>query len=146
MMVAGALDPFAVAPLLTSLRQGLEEGARAALPSPEPFADAPPAFLRFQAGARGGGQLIAGWHWRAARLRARAAAAVATGRAVTLILLTPTALPHRSRFTAGGWWEQSGGLWGAAGDRPGPPALRTGSFHARITQEAKRLAKIRPIN
>lgn len=126
LMVAGRLDPFAVAPLLAGLRQGIAEGEAEgppALPS-APLPENRSAFLRFAAKAPVGRPVIrAGWLWQARALRREAAALTAQGRIVCLILWSPTVLPPRLTLGRGGWWELHGGRWGArdrAGRETGP--------------------------
>lgn len=134
-MVAGRLDPFAVAPLMASLERGIAEGGQiAAGPggAPPPEFPAPPAFLPMPAG-NCRHVALPGWHWQARGLRARAARLVADGTLVTVLLLTPSFQPHRLILTAGGWWEQRGGLWG--GSRPGDPPVFLAGQAARIRRE-----------
>ncbi|MFT4014287.1 MAG: glycosyltransferase [Paracoccus sp. (in: a-proteobacteria)] len=131
LMVAGRLDPLAVGRILRSLREGLAEGAgHHALPAP--CAGVPPAYLELPP-APVAPLFLAGWHWRARPLRAAAARAVAQGGHVTLLLLTPTALPHRLKMAPGGWWEQRGGIWGPS--QPGDSAFKLGAKRARIMRE-----------
>lgn len=136
-MVAGRLDPFAVAPLLASLERGIADGARVAagLPVAGLSEDTPPPpdFLPMPMG-NFQHVTLSGWHWQARQLRAEAAGLVAgQGALVTILLLMPGVQPHRLVLTAGGWWEQRGGLWGAS--RPGdPPVLLTGRA-ARLRRE-----------
>ena len=133
LMLSGRLDPFAIAPLLAGLRQGLAEGREMALPPPpEPWDHPVPDFLpfrraRFLMSDQEDEQplILTGWHWRRHALRARAARLAQTGRIVCLILWTPTILPHRLARAEGGWWEQTGGIWGFLGpeDPLGLPGL-----------------------
>ncbi|GLK63109.1 glycosyltransferase family 2 protein [Paracoccus kondratievae] len=132
-MVAGRLDPLAIGRILATLDRGLSEG-RDLAPSPPVWDRPPPPPFRSMPPATGDQPLLlAGWHWHARRLRARAARAAAEGRRVVLLLLTPSFLPHRLTLVPGGWWEQNGGLWGASrsGD---PPVLFLGK-RARILRE-----------
>lgn len=124
-MLAGRLDPFAVAPLMAGLETGLSAGQGPCPPLPAPMADAaPPEFLPMPV-VTGRHLFLAGWHWQAGRLRAAARDIVAAGDMATLLLLTPSILPHRLVWSDGGWWEQRGGLWGPS--RPGDaPVLLTG--------------------
>lgn len=111
-MLDGKLDPFQVPPLLASLRAGLADGASMTMPdAPPPRVDKPPAFQALP--ARGGAiSVIGGWHWQARDLRATADKDMKSGKIVTVVLLTPTALPHRIILTENGWFEQHGGVWG----------------------------------
>ncbi|KRW97291.1 glycosyltransferase family 2 protein [Paracoccus sp. MKU1] len=133
-MVAGRLDPFAIAPILATLERGLAEG-RGQVPAPPHWdRSAPPPFRPMpRMGMAAEPLFLAGWHWQARALRARAGQAVAQGRPAVLLLLTPSFLPHRLTLAAGGWWEQCGGLWGAS--QPGDPAVMFLSKKARILRE-----------
>lgn len=143
-MVAGRLDPFAVAPLLASLERGMAEGAgaegagvQAADPAQAKDLPAPPDFLPLP-GRAPGHVALAGWHWQARRLRAQAARAVADqGALVSLLLLTPGVLRHRLVLTPGGWWEQRGGIWGPS--RPGDRPVMVFGPAARARREAGNL-------
>jgi hypothetical protein len=137
---AGRIGPKDVARLKGEFELGLAEGAvrpRSALaplpPPAEPFRPFParPAPMR----------RLAGWTWQARRLRAEAAALAAGGTPVTLFLFGPTPRPHRLRFTEGGWWEQTGGLFGRT-DRSGP-LLRPARFATRLAEETRRLSAVR---
>ncbi|REF69908.1 glycosyltransferase family 2 protein [Paracoccus versutus] len=133
-MVAGRLDPFAIAPILATLDRGLAQGRGQAPAPPVWNRPPPPPFQPLPRRASGGEPLfLAGWHWQARTLRARAAQAVAQGRPTELLLLTPSFLPHRRTRAAGGWWEQWGGVWGASLPRD-PPVIFL-SKNARILRE-----------
>ena len=139
-MVAGRLDPFAVAPLLASLERGIAEGTAqgGAVPPPPDPPDwaAPPRFHRLE--TRVPPHLVlSGWYWQRRRLRAEAARAVAGGALVTVLLLTPGVQPHRMLLTRGGWWEQRGGLWGAS--QPGDSSMVLMGWAARIRREGPKL-------
>ncbi|MDT1063259.1 glycosyltransferase family A protein [Paracoccus sp. CPCC 101403] len=140
-MVAGRLDPLQVGSLLATLESGIAEAAAAGVP-PDPVwtHPAPPAFQPFPASPPGA-EFIWGWHWNARKLRARAADAVAEGKLVTLLLLTPTFLPHRLTLRDGGWWEQYGGVWGAS--RPGDSHMILMTRSARIAREWGFFAAVR---
>lgn len=140
LMVAGRLEPRAVGRVLATLRAGLAEAQGMAPPPPGPLAPDPPAFLPLPV-RPGEALFLAGWHWRARTLRRRAAQAVAQGRRVTLLLLTPSLLPHRLILTPGGWWEQRGGLWGPS--RPGDSALMFCRLQGRTEREQKIFAALR---
>ncbi|RQP06452.1 MAG: glycosyltransferase [Paracoccus sp. BP8] len=143
-MVAGRLDPFRVRTILATLDRGLAEGQGPAPAPPVWDRAAPPAFRpmpRVAAGLAEEPLFLAGWHWQARALRARAARAVAEGRLAALLLLTPSFLPHRLTLVPGGWWEQRGGLWGAS--RPGDSPVIFLSKTARILRERGNLPRRR---
>jgi len=132
-MVAGRLDPMRVGPLLATLEAGIAEAEAAGAPDlPEWNHPAPPPFLQLPT-KPSKAIFLSGWHWNARKLREKAQKAVAQGNLVTVLLLTPTFLPHRLILRDGGWWEQYGGLWGAS--RPGDYAVILMRRSARIARE-----------
>ncbi|WP_299357894.1 glycosyltransferase family 2 protein [uncultured Paracoccus sp.] len=140
LMLAGRLDPGQVRPLMQGFRTGLQHAPAA--PAPVWAAgDAAPAFAPLPGTGPRPARFIAGWHWQAARLRADAARAAAAGQIVTLLLLTPTLLPHRVRFAPEGFWEQRGGLWGPSD--PGDSPFTPWRLQDRISHEAKRVMQTR---
>lgn len=137
---AGRLDAQAEAALLISLAQGWRDGLARPLTELAPL-PMPTCLLRpLQNGPRPG-QILAGRSWQKRRLIARAVAA--KGQITTVILLSPTARPHRHSFQPEGFWLQTGGLFGQS-DRQGP-RLRLISFRRRIAEETARIAPFRPI-
>lgn len=121
-VLAGRLDPFHLPGVMATLEAGLAEGealadiaAIAALAHDPP--PAPPAFAAIGTQARPH-RVLSGWHWQARHLRGLAAAAAAEGALVSLMLWSPSFLPHQEGFVPGGWWERRGGIWGrgAAGE------------------------------
>ncbi len=84
---------------------------------------------------------MAGGLREAVRLRAEAAAAVAKDQPISLFLFERSPRRHVVRFTDGGWWEQSGGLYGAA-DRS-EPWLRFERFDTRLEREVRRVSATR---
>lgn len=132
-MVAGRLDPFAVAPLLTTLQTGLTQGQGLCPPPPPRWGHAaPPDFQPMPPGA-GRHVFLAGWHWRAERLRETAARLISQGDMATILLMTPSVQPHRLVMTDGGWWEQRGGLWGPS--RPGDSPVFLMGWTRRCARE-----------
>ena len=131
-MVAGRLDPFAVAPMLATLERGLAQGRGLHPPPPHWNHAAPPEFQPMPH-RTGGHVFLAGWHWRAGRLRESAARVVAKGDMATILLMTPSAQPHRLVMADGGWWEQRGGLWGPS--RPGDSPVFLMGWTRRCARE-----------
>ncbi|MDO5621737.1 MAG: glycosyltransferase [Paracoccus sp. (in: a-proteobacteria)] len=139
-MLSGALDPFGIAPLLKRLDQGRRAGAVTAIKPPmRQFPPAPD--FRPMPRRQHDHHLLSGWQWQAQALRAQAAALVAQGNVVTLILFSPSFLPARSMLTQGGWWEWRGGLWGA--DGPGEPPLRLTRKAAQAARIARHISAVR---
>ena len=106
-----------------------------------PTPGAGPAFAPLPGTGPRPGLLIAGRIWSRRRLLARARAARAAGRVVTLLILSPTARPHRLALTDDGIWLQEGGLFGRS-DRNGP-MFRFTTFAARLREEAEIAARTR---
>ncbi|MDR0810345.1 MAG: glycosyltransferase family 2 protein [Gemmobacter sp.] len=142
-MVDGRIEPSEVEPTLHTLEDGITDGARRALPALEPLSSAGNhGFMPLPGTGPRPGRVIAGRTWQHARLARAARAAVAGGALVTLFRFSPTALRHRHRFHPDGYWEQWGGLFGPA-DRS-EPVFRLTLFRARLRQECRRWAELRP--
>ena len=132
-MLDGQADPQRIAPVLATLKAGLQAGQAQPLQDPPaPRADLPAAFRRIPHAATGG-TVLSGWHWQADRLRSEAAQARLQGQIPTIILLTPSFLPHRVWLTEQGWFEQTGGLWGPS--EPGDSPFVAQRMRDRISRE-----------
>ena len=140
LMVEGRIEPRDVARLLAGLEAGWQDGLARALPDLVPLTPTDMAFLPLPLPHRPY-QVLAGRVWQARRLARAARQAVADGAVVTLFRFSPTALRHRHRFHPDGYWEQSGGIFGAA-DRS-EPAFILRSFAACLQEEGARWAKLR---
>jgi O-antigen biosynthesis protein len=141
-MVAGRIEPGHVIKLLQTLEAGMSEGARRMIGPLPPISEANSPFLPVPSSPRQG-VALSGRPWQARRLRKAAARDVAQSKIVTLVLLSPTARPHRMRFTRDGVWEQRGGLFGRS-DRS-EPILQWWSFHSRVAREAGISGRFRPL-
>ncbi|SEO08731.1 Glycosyltransferase like family 2 [Salinihabitans flavidus] len=137
-MVAGRLEPGAVRRLLRGLRTGWQDGQARELRSQPPLPRAAEGFRPFPGRPGGRSVLISGRIWRRQALRRKAAELAASGRIVTLMLFSPTALYHRVRFREAGYWEQSGGLFGRSEREQ--PLFRFWRFGRRVRQERRRVA------
>ena len=142
-MVAGRIEPRDVRRLLATLAAGWDEGLTRPLRDPAPLDGHPPDFLPLPATGPRAGLLLAGPMRDAASLRAQAAAAVAEGRVVTLLLFGRGIAPHWHRFDARGWWEQAGGLHGRSSRQD--PRVRIWSQDARVIAESERIGPDRPL-
>lgn len=131
------IGPAEIRRLLEGLQAGIDAGRACdlgqpgVLPIPDrPFhplrTDVPPPMSRRD-----------GWRHAAASLRAAAAADVARGQPAALILLEPSPRKHRVVFTDGGWWEQTGGLYGPAARSEA--RLQFWRYRDRISREWGRL-------
>lgn len=143
-MLAGRLDPGAVAPLLRGLESGIAQGFDRALAPLRPLAGAGAAFLPLPGTGPRPGRLVLSAGLRPdPRAEADAAAARAGGAVVTLLRLLPGPRRHRLWLRPDGIWEQRGGLWGAS--LRSDPALRLWRPADRALREAARLEATRPV-
>ncbi|WP_102225863.1 glycosyltransferase family 2 protein [Acidimangrovimonas sediminis] len=143
MMVDGRLSPPDVPRLLATLETGLAEGVARPLPAPAPIATRAAPFRPLPGTGPRAGLVVSGRPWIAARLARTAAAGVAAGRIVTLILLGPSARPLTMRYDPAGYWILAGGLFGRA-ERAGPRPRIT-RFSARVARESARIGGFRPV-
>lgn len=139
-MVAGRLVPGDVVRLMRRLEQGYAEGTERQRGGAAVLGTAAAPFKSVAQIARPS-VVIAGRVWQQKRLRAEATRRVAAGEIVTLILLSPTALFHRARFSHSGYWEQRGGLFGRS--NRADPLLYLWFFGKRIAHERRRIAQQR---
>jgi GT2 family glycosyltransferase len=133
---AGTLEPRDVRNLMARLDAGYAEGAtrptdqgRLGVEPFAPFKQMPQAFTEIA--------VLHGRVWSASRLKAEAAQLVQKNRRTYLILLSPTMIFHRFRFNGGGYWVQSGGLFGKS--VRSEPIFRWHRYAARIGKETMRL-------
>lgn len=128
--------------LAATLEAGILEGASRPLAGLPPLPEQGGEFLRLPGTGPRPGRVLAGRFWQLPALRRRAEQAAAAGEIVTVICLSPTMRAHRVAFQPGGYWLQTGGLFGRA-ERSGP-RLRLATFRARILEETARIAGFRP--
>ncbi len=139
---AGRLDEGRGKNLLRSLQEGWSAGRHAHLPPLPPLADGQTTFLRLASLGPARGQVLAGRFWQKRALLAKARKNVDPA-IVTVICLSPTARPHRVAYQPEGFWLQTGGVFGKS-ERDGA-WLQLKGFHARISDEMRRIAGHRPI-
>ena len=140
-MVSGLQEPRDIRRLMGTWRAGLAEGRARVLTDPIPLPPVAAAFSPFPSLFGGGHSVICGYRIHARRLRREAAREAASGKTVTLLLMSRSALYHRLRFHPDGYWEQSGGLWGRS-DRS-DPLLRWSTLRARCERELDRIGTVR---
>lgn len=129
--------------LMTSLERGILAGRARDLTPLSPLGAAPAPFLPHPGTGPRPGLVLAGRPWSRRRLHRAARAAVEEGVIVTVLCFGPSGRPHRMRFDTGGFWEQSGGLFGrAARDAP---RLRFARFSGRVLTETARFSQFRPV-
>ncbi|WP_432448579.1 glycosyltransferase family 2 protein [Aliiroseovarius marinus] len=138
-MVEGRLEPGQIATLLGGFDAGWAYGIERELTPPVPIEHAKAPFKSISASTRGA-RLLSGRIWQAKQLRDKALKLREKGHVVTLILLSPSALPMREAFTEDGIWERSGGIFGRT-DRQNR-IVQLSSFGKRIANEVKILEKL----
>jgi len=141
-MVAGRIEPRDVGRILRSFDEGWAEGLDAMIGPVPPLEDARSEFLPYRPDRRRRGHIVvAGRSWQARRRHAEAARLAEHGHDVTLLLLSPTARPHRAWFDPQGYWVQAGGVLGRAEREEQVVRLR--GFTSRVAQETARVAPLR---
>ncbi|MEX5728029.1 GT2 family glycosyltransferase [Rhodovulum iodosum] len=141
-MVRGTLEPGDVGRLMDDLADGIAAGRAVPIAARPPLGAPGAPFRTFAADPPPQAVFLAGRTWQARRLHARAAELARAGVPVTLFLFGPSARYHRMRFARGGYWVQSGGLFGRS-DRA-MPLVTPWRFAARLAAERARLAPTRP--
>ena len=137
---ARKLDVDKMRDLMKSLKQGLSEGSeRASIEGEIP--PTPGDFKPFVRNDPPAPRVLAGRWFQRSRLRREAAEAVAKGQPVSLFLFEPTPRKHKVIFSQGGWWEQTGGLFGPS--QRVEPRIQLSSFRARISRELRRISATR---
>jgi hypothetical protein len=140
-MVDGKLEPREVRRVLATLEDGISEGFARKIAALDAIAGSSAPFLRFRRGATGRSCHIEGRPWQRRALDRQAAELVRAGDIVTVFRFGPTPRAHRVRFAQGGWWEQSGGLFGRS-ERTGA-RVQFIRFADRVRTEWARVAKLR---
>ena len=144
-LVSGACEPRDVRRLLNSLEAGLIEGKIRPIRPLRPIPATAEAFVRFRPRTPfKGDNYRAGRIWSSSRLRRETRKQVETGVRMTLFLFSPTALYHRVRFTRGGYWEHTGGVFGRS-DRDGR-MFQPVSFPKRVSREIRRIGTVRGLH
>lgn len=142
-LIRGGLEPRDLRRLMAGLRAGHAQGverAKSPVPMP-PLPQATDPFSPYAASPPTGSEVIAGRIWSRRRLRRQAAQAVASGKIVTLMRFSLTALFHRVSFRPEGWWQQTGGIFGRSERRQ--PLFRLTTFKRRKKAEIDRIREIR---
>lgn len=136
------LDATKMRDLMDTLKEGIEAG-QTRDPVVPILGEISEQFDVFQQANPPQHKALSGRSFQLKRLREDAKALITQGQPVSLFAFEPTPRKHRVRFTDGGWWEQTGGLFGPS-DRSGPRVQFT-SFKARVTAECRRISATRGI-
>lgn len=140
-MTQGYCEPRQVIGLMRGFREGFRCGLGREPSQMRPIPGDGAEFRPYCAGNTYQPAIVSGRVWSRGKLRRRARETAATGRVVTLIRLSPTALYHHVRFHTDGYWEQTGGLFGKS-DRE-QPNFSFWTFEGRIRAERKRVKSLR---
>ncbi len=142
-MSMGNCEPRDIGRLIQTLKLGIESGLSAQINKVKLLKATASKFLRFnQYSETRKHQIVAAFQIGAVGARKRAIAEVNKGDdVVSLFLFSCTALFHRVRFHADGYWEQTGGLFGRSIRTE--PMFQWNSHKCRVAKEAKRVALAR---
>lgn len=132
-LVQGNLEPRDIPRLIAEFDQGAREGALRKAELAEDLTARAPFKPLHEAPPDGATQVISGWTWQP--MIRRAEDAVAQGKRVHVIRLSPTALYHHRRFVEPGIWLQTGGVFGRS--NRGDPLIRRSNLRERVQQEAE---------
>lgn len=142
-MIAGRLDPFEISPLMTSLEKGLaQKGKRGGKTQARLVAEE----VTFRPFTKTQPPKHIGVHVR--RINRRKVQALLekvdlTRLNITIFCFSLTGMFHRMTYSLPGIWVQSGGIFGRS-DRK-RSMFRISTLRTRATDEAARLAPVRPL-
>lgn len=141
-MNRGICEPRDVVKTLKTLTEGLDTGRSRSLQQPPKISLPSAPFLPFSSTIKvPRHEILAGYHHRIRMLEESGMKAVENGAVVSLYVFSRTALFHHVRFHSGGFWIQTGGLFGRS-----KRAARLFQFHKfaeRVEKEALRVEKVR---
>lgn len=140
-MIDGRIEPAEVARLMTTLKQGFDDGGSRALTQFAPLGACRCEFLGFTPLPQGPTMVLSGRVHQARALKKKAQSMVANGQRVTLFLFSPTTLFHRLGFHSDGYWLQTGGVFGRSAREQ--PLFQGVGFQTRLQQEISRVAQQR---
>lgn len=140
-MVSGLIEPRNVARLFLSFDDGVAQGRTRKLATLPEIPLARSGYKPMPHHYSGGHIILAGNRVGRHKLIEKAEQAVQDGSRASLFVFSTNARAHKIRFTKGGVWVQSGGLFGRS-KRAGSRFLLT-TRQKRLVKEVKRLAKIR---
>ncbi|KEJ90704.1 glycosyltransferase family 2 protein [Sulfitobacter donghicola] len=139
-MVAGRLEPRDVRRLMKRLSKGYKEGQERSFGGAAMAKHAVLPFRPVKNAARAA-RFSAVRGLRGKTLLKEAATRVAAGNIETVLILSRTALFHKTFFNEDGVWVQRGGIFGRS-DRAAP-LFRLTSFQRKLVKEKERVALVR---
>ncbi|MBN9885887.1 glycosyltransferase family 2 protein [Salipiger abyssi] len=142
-MRRGPLAPDDVLRLLRGLERGRRDGLSRPIRPLAPIGMPESPFRPFPGRPGAPRAVLSGRVWNRAAMRRDAARRAARGEIVSAFRFSHTALYHRLRFHADGYWEQIGGLWGKSERQDS--AVHPWFFASRLRAEIRRIAEIRGI-
>lgn len=141
-MVRGTLEPRDVRRMMGGLDRGYGRGGSSRSRGATEIGHIPSQPFRPSRGARGAASILLSGRFRARRrLRQEAKAQVLAGNIVTVIQLSLTTLYHKVVFVPDGYWLQTGGVFGKSIRKQ--KTFTPWTFHARVLEEARRVAIVR---
>lgn len=141
LMQRGPLNADDVHRLRKGLDRGWHDGAARPAASLPPIGHSPSPFLPYPGRPGARRVTLSGPIWRREALRQQAERRAKAGEIVTLYRFSHTALYHRVRFNPGGYWEQTGGLYGRS--LRSANLLQFYRFSARVRAENSRVSSAR---
>lgn len=145
-LCAMRLSPCQFRHLMQTLHDGWNDGALRELATLSPIASASDEFLPIGNTHARKGRVISSYSLSNIlpnKIHQKAIASVKSGKIVSVIALSIGFRRHWHFFTPEGYWLQKGGIWGKGlRNHPLPFGI---SFRKRVSTEAKRIARSRPI-
>ncbi len=141
-MIDGGCEPGDVSRILSTFREGWQEGLSMRLPKLEPIGETSDAFAPLQT-ALPGHEVLTGRLTSRRGLMERAGHLVASGRRCSVFSFSLTNRRHRVRYIEPGFWFQTGGQFGRA--ERSDPWIKWCRFAYRKKVEMRRVANVRGI-
>ena len=141
-MVSGACEPKDIGRLLSTFDAGVADGRTRDISTPANIKPGGAKFINMREGGTvPAHRIVSGFRVSRKSLLQKARAGSSPGSVISLYIFSRNALYHRVRFHRGGFWEQSGGLFGRA-DRS-EPVFKFVTLAKRVEKEDNRVAAVR---
>ena len=141
-MVSGACEPNDIKRLLKTFDAGVAACRSRPLLSPAKITRSRAQFVNiWHSGISRRHTIVSGFRIHRKSLRQKARTELLSGSVVSLYVFSRTALFHKVRFHPGGFWEQSGGLFGRANRSESIFEVMT--IAKRVEKEVSRVAAVR---